>query len=169
MTVGSQATRPVTRNFLKSLEARVTDIESGAIALTNKTLTSPTITGGTATGTALVTPSVTLAVEKHTAGDTLTAAESGSQHSNTGASGAITLVLPAAVPGLEFQFYVGAAQELRIDPNGTETIALPSTGVQGAAGKYLTANAVGEHVRLVCETAGAWLAFPYAGTWEAEG
>ena len=106
--------------------------------------------------------------EKHTAGDTLLAAESGSHHSNTGASGTITLVLPAALVGMEFDFYVGAAQQLRLDPAGSETIALPSTGVQGAAGKYLVADAVGEFVRLVCETAGAWLAFPYAGTWTAE-
>lgn len=130
-----------------------------AQTLTNKTLTSPVIN----------TPSIKRVVEKHTAGDTLLAAETGSHHSNTGASGTITIVLPAAVAGLEFWFYVGAAQELRLDPNTTETIALPSTGVQGAAGKYLVADAVGEYVRLVCETAGAWLAFPYAGTWTAEG
>jgi hypothetical protein len=49
--------------------------------------------------------------------------------------------LPAAVVGLNIAFASGATQELRIDPNGTETIALPSTGVQGAAGKYLVADA----------------------------
>ena len=107
--------------------------------------------------------------EAHTAGDTLLAAESGSIHSSVGASGAITLILPAATVGLNFEFYVGAAQELRLDPSGTQTIALPSTGVQGAAGKYLTANAVGEFVRLVCFVAGTWHSYPYSGTWAAEG
>lgn len=107
-------------------------------------------------------------VEAHTAGDTLTVAESGSVHTSVGASGTVALVLPAAVVGLEYFFRVGAAQELRIDPDGTETIALPSTGVQGGAGKYLTANADGETVHLVCTKAGEWSVFGFTGTWTAE-
>jgi hypothetical protein len=63
---------------------------------------------------------------------------------------------------------VQAAQELRIDPNGTETSALPSSGAQGAAGKYLTADAVGEHLHLVCIVAGTWNRAEYAGTWAHE-
>lgn len=106
--------------------------------------------------------------EAHTAGDTLTAAETGSIHTNAGASGAITFALPAATVGLEYQFGVRAAQELRIDPNGSETISLPSTGVPGAAGKYLTADAVGETVRLLCVAAGTWAVVGYTGTWTAE-
>jgi hypothetical protein len=107
-------------------------------------------------------------VEPHTAGDALTVHENGTAHTNTGASGAITIALPAAVPGLHYYFYVNAAQELRIDPNGTETISLPSTGVPGAAGKYLTANAVGESVHLACMVAGSWAVLGYTGTWTAE-
>ena len=107
-------------------------------------------------------------VEAHTAGDTLTVAESGSVHTNTGASGTITIALPAAVVGLEYFFYVGAAQELRIDPNGSETISLPSTGVAGGAGKYLVADAVGETVHLFCPKAGTWAALGFTGTWSAE-
>jgi hypothetical protein len=129
-----------------------------AQTLTNKTLTSPVIN----------TPAIKRTVEAHTAGDTLAAAETGSTHSNSGASGTITIVLPAAVPGLEFVFAVQAAQQLRIDPDGTETIALPSTGAQGAAGKYLVADAVGEWVKLVCLDAGTWDVEGYAGTWTAE-
>jgi hypothetical protein len=109
-----------------------------------------------------------MSVEAHTAGDTLTASETGTVHTNTGASGAVTLVLPAATVGLRFTFYVNAAQELRIDPNGTETISLPSTGVPGAAGKYLTANAVGESVDLFCPVAGTWAVLGFTGTWTAE-
>jgi hypothetical protein len=63
---------------------------------------------------------------------------------------------------------VRAAQELRLDPNGTETIALPSSGVQGAAGKYLTADAVGENVELICLTTGTWDAVGHTGTWTAQ-
>lgn len=107
-------------------------------------------------------------VEAHTADDTLTVAESGSVHASVGAAGTITLTLPAAVVGLEYLFRVGAAQQLRIDPNGTETIALPSTGVQGAAGKYLVADADGETVYLVCDKAGQWSCYGFTGTWTAE-
>lgn len=101
-------------------------------------------------------------------GITLTPAQSGAIISNLGASAAAVYALPAATPGLEFEFLVEVAQELRIDPNGTETIALPSSGVQGAAGKYLTADAVAERVRLVCLTAGTWDVLDFAGTWTAE-
>lgn len=124
-----------------------------AQTLTNKTLTAPVIVQD---------------LEAHTAGDTLTAAESGSCHTNTGASGTITIVLPAATVGQYFDFHVGAAFELRLDPNGSETISLPSTGVQGAAGKYLVADAVGEWVRLKCVIAGTWTAQGYFGTWTSE-
>lgn len=107
-------------------------------------------------------------VEAHTADDTLTVAESGSVHTTYGASGTVVFSLPAATVGLNYMFVVGAAQELRIDPNGTETISLPSTGVAGAAGKYLTANAAGESVYLVCASAGTWACMGFTGTWTAE-
>ena len=106
--------------------------------------------------------------EDHTADDTLTAAESGTIHTTVGATGTVTLTLPSATPGLELFFRVGAAQELRLDPDGSETIALPSTGVQGAAGKYLTANAAGESLHIMCDTAGQWTVYGYTGTWTAE-
>ena len=106
--------------------------------------------------------------EAHTADDTLTVAESGSVHTTVGAAGTVVFTAPPATVGLEYFFRVGAAQELRIDPDGTETIALPSTGVQGAAGKYLTANADGETVHLVCDNAGEWSVYGFTGTWTAE-
>lgn len=110
-------------------------------------------------------------VEAHTANDTLTAEECGTCHTNAGAAGAITFTLPAATAanvGLHYYFAVRAAQELRIDPDGTDTISLPSDGVPGAAGKYLTANAVGESVRLVCVAVGTWAAFGSHGTFTHE-
>lgn len=103
-----------------------------------------------------------------TANYTATVNENGSGFRNTGAAGAITIALPAATVGLHYYFYVDAAQELRIDPNGTETISLPSNGVPGAAGKYLTANAVGETVHLMCPKAGTWAVMGFTGTWTAE-
>lgn len=102
-----------------------------------------------------------------TADYTVTVADSGRTFSTVGASGAVVFAMPAAVPGLRYRFYVGAAQELRIDPNGTETAGLPSSGVQQAAGAYLTANAVGETLDLQCVAAGTWAPFGYSGTWTA--
>lgn len=107
-------------------------------------------------------------VKTVTADFTIGVGDSGKTFSSAGASGTITGSLPAAVPGLRYRFRVGAAQELRIDPDGTETISLPSTGVPGAAGKYLTANAAGETVELECVVAGTWSVFGYTGTWTAE-
>lgn len=103
-----------------------------------------------------------------TSSRTLTAAESGTVVSNVGASGAVTFTLPPATAGLRFVALVEAAQELRLDPDGTETIALPSSGVQGAAGKYLVADAIGEKVEIVCVSAGTWDVIHYGGTWTAE-
>jgi hypothetical protein len=88
--------------------------------------------------------------------------------SNAGASGASTWALPAALPGMRVTAIVEAAQELRLDPNGTETVALPSTGVQSAAGKYIGADALAEKVQLVCLTAGTWDVVDFSGTWTAE-
>lgn len=110
-----------------------------------------------------------ISVEAHTADDTLTNAENGTCHTNTGAAGAVVLTLPAATVGRHYYFAVGAAQALRIDPNGTETISLPSSGVPGAAGKYLEADAVGETVHLLCAVAGNWSVVGYTGTWTAQG
>lgn len=99
----------------------------------------------------------------------LTAAHSNGVFTNEGAGGAATFALPAAAVGLEFYFYVMAAQELRIDPNGSETIGLPSSGAQQAAGKYITADAVGEFVHIRCVKAGQWETLGYRGTWTVEG
>ena len=99
----------------------------------------------------------------------ITEAYSGGIFTNEGASGAAVFALGPSAVGVELTFVVMAAQELRIDPSGTETIALPSSGAQGAAGKYLTADAVGEWVRLVCVKAGQWQVTGYLGTWAHEG
>jgi len=101
-------------------------------------------------------------------GATLLAHQSGGAFSNLGAAGAATFVLPPARPGLEFHFAVKVAQQLRIDPAGTETIEVPSTAAQGAAGKYLWADAIGEFIHIRCLVAGAWAVVSSAGTWTIE-
>lgn len=102
-------------------------------------------------------------------GGLINAAMAGAIVDNTPSTAAAMFTLPAALPGMEFYFYVVAAFELRINPNGTETIGLPSSGVQQAAGKYITADAAGEYVHIVCVTAGTWSTLDYRGTWGVEG
>lgn len=92
--------------------------------------------------------------------------DNGHVYTNEGAGGAITFSLPAALPGLEYRFVVMTAQQLRLDPNGSDTIAI--NGTQQAAGKYIVADAVGEACLLKCVKAGQWEQFDPLGTWTAE-
>ena len=112
-----------------------------------------------------ISPVSTTAVK--TADYTVTVGDSGKTFTNTGAAGAVTFAMPAAVAGLKYRFRVGVAQQLRIDPNGTETISLPSTGAPSAAGAYIVADAIGESVDIQCVEAGSWTVFGCTGTWTA--
>lgn len=93
--------------------------------------------------------------------------DNGKTFTNEGAGAEVVFSLPPATVGQWYRFRVKATQELRIDPNGTETIALPSTGAQQAAGAYLTANAIGEGCEIECVKAGEWEVNSYTGTWTA--
>jgi len=104
-------------------------------------------------------------VEAHSSDDTLTTAESGSVHTNLGATGTVTLILPSSAPaGTVFTFAVQAAQELRIDP-GTATIKDDSGQT---AGKYKWADAIGECITLVADSNGNWVTTGKNGTWTEE-
>ncbi len=109
-----------------------------------------------------------LGVEAHTASASLTAAENGTIHTNAGATGTVALTLPAAVAGLHFYFGLRAAFAVQIEPASGETISLPSTGVPEAADDYITANAVGETVHLMCVADGSWAVMGFTGTWTGE-
>jgi len=104
-------------------------------------------------------------IEAHTTDDTLMAAESGSVHSNLGATGTVTLTLPASAPeGTVFSFAVQAAQELRVDPG---TAAIRDDSGQ-TANKYKSANAIGECLKLVADSNGDWATISKNGTWTEE-
>lgn len=104
------------------------------------------------------------AVAKTAAYTIVAGRDNGKTFTNEGAPAAVTFTLPPATVGQWYRFKSLAAFELRIDPSGTETIALPSTGAQGAAGKYLTFDAPGEGVEVECVKAGAWAANYAVGT-----
>ncbi len=104
-------------------------------------------------------------VEAHTTDDALTAAESGSIHTNLGASDVVTLTLPAsAQAGTEFTFAVQAAYELRVDP-GSATIRDDSGQT---ADKYKSADAIGECITLAADANGDWVTVAKNGTWTEE-
>jgi hypothetical protein len=104
-------------------------------------------------------------IEAHTSDDTLTASESGGVHTNLGATGTITLTLPASAPlGTFFIFAVQAANELRVDPG---TAAIKDDSGQ-TAGKYKSADAVGECITLVADSNGDWVTVAKNGTWTEE-
>lgn len=103
-----------------------------------------------------------------TADYTIVVGEAGTAFNTDGAAGTVVFTLPAATVGQWYTFRCGSANAIRIDPNGSETIALPSTGVQGAAGKYLTTSTNGPTVHIACDKTGQWSVYGYTGTWTAE-
>jgi hypothetical protein len=105
-------------------------------------------------------------IEAHTSNDALTAAESGSVHTNRGATGVATLALPAsAAAGIVFTFAVQASQPLRIDP-GSATIRDDSGQT---AGKCKSANVIGRCITLIADSNGDWVTVAKNGTWTEEG
>lgn len=120
---------------------------------------------GDTTGNVLLMAWVALrssSVHIKTADFTVLASQSGDGFTTVGAGGSVTFALPAAVVGLEYFYQVGAAQNLVLDPDASETVSLPSTGVAQAT---ITANAIGETVHIKCLTAGTWAVFGFTGTW----
>jgi len=104
-------------------------------------------------------------IESHTTDDTLTEMESGSVHTNLGATGAVTLTLPAsATAGTRFSFAVQAAQQLCIDP-GTATIR---DDCGQTADKYKWANYIGECLAVIADENGDWAVIAKRGSWYEE-
>lgn len=138
------------------------DGAGGATSLTAKLYQNTVVTAGkTITGHSWV-------AENHTAGDTLTLAESGSIHTNYGASGAVALKLPAsATAGTTFKFVVGTAQELRIVVSAAAEAFIVNGGTStddGGNDLYLVADDEGEMATFTCIAAGVWLV-DVTGTW----
>lgn len=104
--------------------------------------------------------STTQTVEDHTTNDSLGSGESGSVHTNAGASGVVTLTLPAASAGLWFDFVVMAAQTLNIAEAGGDNIRIAgSTGVNAAA------NTIGHTLHVVAVSSSLWVATWGTGSW----
>jgi hypothetical protein len=121
------------------------------------------------TGHNFITPysagGIKKSIEAHTDDDTLTASESGSVHTNLGASATVTLTLPTSAPtGTVFSFTVQSAQQLHIDP-GTASIRDDSGQT---ADKYKSANTIGASLTIIADLAGNWATIAKNGTWSEQ-
>ena len=106
-----------------------------------------------------------LTIVEHTGNDALTEDQAGMLHTNRGATGMITLTLPAsATEGIVFRFAVQEVQSLAIDP-GTATIR---DDCGQTADKYKWANAIGECIEFVADSNGDWITISKRGTWLEE-
>jgi hypothetical protein len=81
---------------------------------------------------------------------------------NTGASGETQFNLPAGANGYVVRAVVTAAQYLKLDANGTETIRYLAT--QSAAGGYVRSNVVGNTIELVWSGT-EWVITGIGGAW----
>lgn len=105
-------------------------------------------------------------LEAHAAADTLTHEESGSVHTNLGATGSIALTLPQnAQAGCFFTFMVMAAQELAIDPGAAG--ALYVNGAKQTDDYFASADDEGEFMLAVADGNGDWVC-SVIGTWTVQ-
>ena len=95
---------------------------------------------------------------------TLTAAQSGSVVSNTGAAGTVVYTLPTAVAGMNFRFYSTAAQVITIDPPAGVTIQLGAT-VGTADTGTISSGALGDSCELFATSATTWIVTRYTTGW----
>ncbi len=100
-----------------------------------------------------------------TADRTLLQSESGQVFSNRGATGTVTITLPAsAVAGTKFTFAVQEFQRLQVDP-GAGTIR---DDIGQTADKYKWADYVGENLTIVADGSGDWFNISKWGSWSEE-
>ena len=103
------------------------------------------------------TPAGVAPLQHHAADFTLTAAHTGTVHTNLGASGAITATLPATPPtGTEFRFVCMADQELRLEPGAAGGIYIK--GAKQADDKYVSVTDIGDFIHLIADGNGDWVA-----------
>lgn len=89
---------------------------------------------------------------------TLTKAHNGNVYKNQGAVATMTFTLPPALEGMSFGFWRTTAQQVRVDPDGTETIR------DGTAGQYARLDTNGGNLFLHCLVDGEWERLHVYGT-----
>jgi hypothetical protein len=98
----------------------------------------------------------------HTDNDQLSHSESGSVHTNKGATGMVYISMPSSnMAGTVYTIAVQEAYELRIDP--VDGAILDDSGV--TSGKYKSCSTVGAYMKLVMDEDGDWIVIGMHGTW----
>jgi deoxyribodipyrimidine photolyase-like uncharacterized protein len=87
---------------------------------------------------------------------------------NAGATAAVELTLRPAKVNDWFIATVKAAYEFKINPNGSEKITSADGATLSGAGKYISADAVGETIEAHCFADGEWTITNSRGTWTVE-
>ena len=104
-------------------------------------------------------------IEAHTENDQLNHAESGSIHTNLGATGPVTIFMPSFnLAGTRYTISVQAAQQLNIDPVAGAII--DDSGVSSS--KYKWCSTVGAFMSVVSDGNGDWIVTGKSGTWVEE-
>jgi len=81
---------------------------------------------------------------------------------NTGASGAIVLTLPAPVVGMHLRVCLTVSQDVNVDtPAGTQILGLTN----GVADAISSASAAGNAVELLAVSATQWVTLATSGSW----
>lgn len=102
-------------------------------------------------------PVGTTSIQHHTASFTLTAAQSGTVHTNLGAAGIVSATLPQSPPkGTEYKFVCMADIAIQIDPGAAGGIYIK--GAKQADDKYIAIADIGDFVHLVADGNGDWVA-----------
>jgi hypothetical protein len=98
-----------------------------------------------------------------TADYTVTAVNSNIFFTNTGAAGTVNFTLPTAVVGLQYTFYIDAAQTLTITAGASTTIRI--AGTASASAGNITSNTVGNVITLTAISTTQWVSTSHEGTW----
>jgi predicted RecA/RadA family phage recombinase len=103
----------------------------------------------------------------YTAGATLTAGMTGTTHTNLGASGAITFVLPQSpAAGTLLKFVCMADQALRVAPGAAGGIYV--AGAKQVDNKYVSMTDIGDFIHLIADGNGDWVAVASIGGADAD-
>jgi hypothetical protein len=104
-------------------------------------------------------------IEAHTQNDELGEDESGSIHTNSGATAAVTLLLPgSAQTGTMLEFAVVSEYAFCIAPG--QAAIIDDSGQM--PGKYKYANSIGASISLVADDNGNWITIAKHGIWSEE-
>lgn len=137
----------------------------GVVRATSPTLVTPVL-GTPTSGSLAACTGGKQVVEAHTGDDTLTVAESGSLHTNSGAGGTVVLTLPAATgSGVWFDFAVLATQTLTLEPNDADDQIYLNAAVSTANTGTVSVGTIGRTLRIVDFAANKWIGTAQVGAW----